>query len=81
MTVVQKTGIAAVLGTALATASLSLGAGTAHASPSMEWAWIGPYQSTWTCEQARDNWPVSSQPCQQDADGAYFYGMRQASPQ
>jgi hypothetical protein len=53
------------------------GAFPAHAVP-MEWAWIGPYSSTWTCEQARDDWPMSSQPCVQRSDGAYFYGLRQA---
>ena len=57
---------------------LSAAGGVAQASPDMEWALIGPYQSVHTCEQARDQWPVSSQPCQQHTDGAYFYGLRQA---
>ncbi|MET3944328.1 hypothetical protein [Corynebacterium mucifaciens] len=49
--------------------------------PAMEWATIGPYGSLFTCEQARDVWPVDSHACYTGADGnAYFEGMRQAAP-
>lgn len=61
----------------LVPAALLSGTATAHAAP-MEWAWIGPYASTWTCEQARDSWPEASKPCVLRAGGAYFYGLRQA---
>lgn len=48
--------------------------------PAMEWATIGPYGSLFTCEQARDVWPVDSHACYTGADGnAYFEGMRQAA--
>ena len=48
--------------------------------PAMEWATIGPYGSLFTCEQARDVWPVDSNACYTGADGnAYFEGMRQAA--
>lgn len=47
--------------------------------PAMEWATLGPYGSLFTCEQARDVWPVDSHACYTGADGnAYFEGMRQA---
>lgn len=43
----------------------------------MEWATIGPYGNLFTCEQARDVWPVDSHACYTGADGnAYFEGMR-----
>ncbi len=67
-----------LFGAALAVGALFT-ANIAHAAP-MEWAWIGPYSSTWTCEQARDSWPVASEPCVQRDDGAYFRGLRQATP-
>lgn len=45
--------------------------------PAMEWATIGPYGNLFTCEQARDVWPVDSHACYTGADGnAYFEGMR-----
>lgn len=70
---------ARLFGSAIVSAGLlTVAVGVSQASPAMEWAWIGPYSSTWTCEQARDLWPSSSKPCQQRADGAYFYGLRQA---
>ncbi|WP_311390168.1 hypothetical protein [Corynebacterium haemomassiliense] len=48
--------------------------------PAMEWATLGPYGSLFTCEQARDVWPVDSHACYTGADGnAYFEGMRQAA--
>lgn len=48
--------------------------------PAMEWATLGPYGSLFTCEQARDVWPVDSHACYTGADGnAYFEGMRQAT--
>lgn len=47
----------------------------AHGSPTAQWDWVGPYQSTLKCEYARDQWPTSSQPCQQGPDGAYFYAV------
>jgi len=49
----------------------------AKAGPDDQWAWIGPYQDTWTCEQDREyGWPPSlaSQACLLFSDGAYFYG-------
>ena len=49
-------------------------------SPAMEWATLGPYGSLFTCEQARDVWPVDSHACYTGTDGnAYFEGMRQAA--
>lgn len=49
-------------------------------SPAMEWATLGPYGSLFTCEQARDVWPVDSHACYTGSDGnAYFEGMRQAA--
>jgi len=48
--------------------------------PAMEWATLGPYGSLFTCEQARDVWPVDSHACYTGSDGnAYFEGMRQAA--
>lgn len=53
---------------------------TQSGPPAMEWATIGPYGSLFTCEQARDVWPVDSHACYTGADGnAYFEGMRQAA--
>ena len=50
-----------------------------QAGPQMEYATMGPYGSLFTCEQARDSWPVQSSPCYTGSDGnAYFEGMRQA---
>lgn len=50
-----------------------------QAGPQMEYATMGPYGSLFTCEQARDSWPVQSSPCYTGGDGnAYFEGMRQA---
>ncbi len=44
--------------------------------PEPQWAWIGPYYDTWTCEQDRaygsGSSSLSSRPCQQFAGGAYF---------
>ena len=41
---------------------------------------MGPYGSLFTCEQARDSWPVQSSACYTGGDGnAYFDGMRQAA--
>lgn len=65
-------------GAALTVGALLI-ASIAHAAP-MEWAWIGPYNSTSACEQARSSWPVASEPCVQRDDGAYFWGLRQATP-
>jgi len=74
----RSTARRTLVGAALAVGAVA-GSGIAHAAP-MEWAWIGPYSSTWTCEQARDSWPVASEPCVQRDDGAYFQGLRQATP-
>lgn len=74
----KKLLVTTMIAGSLATGAAALGTGTAGAAP-MEWARFGPYASTWTCEQARDNHPVTSRPCFYGSDGrAYYYGLRQA---
>ena len=42
--------------------------------PAMEWATLGPYGSLFTCEQARDVWPVDSHACYTGSDGNAYFG-------
>lgn len=74
----RTVGVVMLVTAAITTAGL-VGAGPAGAYPKMEWAWLGPYPSMAACENTRAAWPVTSHPCEQRADGVYFYGMRQAS--
>ncbi|GAA1094729.1 hypothetical protein [Tsukamurella spumae] len=63
----------------IATGATVLGTGAVSAAPAYEWVRIGPYSSTWTCEQARDSYPANSRKCFTASNGkAYFYGIRQA---
>lgn len=44
-------------------------------SPGYSWSLMGPYQSTYTCEQTRGNWPIATSYCFMNKGQAYFYGM------
>lgn len=46
------------------------------AGPGMEWVRMGPYGSSWTCDQPRSSWPVRTSHCFETNGSWYFYGAR-----
>lgn len=44
-----------------------------------EWALMGPFQSTWTCQQNADLQPLRVSQCFEMSDGAYYWNLRQAA--
>lgn len=41
-----------------------------------EWGLLGPYSSTWTCDQAAQSWPSQRSECFTYDGDAYYYGLR-----
>ncbi|UQE76060.1 hypothetical protein MYK68_05565 [Gordonia sp. PP30] len=44
-------------------------------SADTSWILKGPYSSTWTCDQDRGNWPLTTSVCFTHNGSAYFYGL------
>lgn len=46
---------------------------------SREWRLMGPFQSTWTCQQNADQQPLRVSECFEMSDGAYYWNLVQAA--
>lgn len=77
----MKRIVAGIVGTGAIAAGVLAGAGTASAVPKYEWAQMGPYSSSWTCDQARSSYPANTgASCYGTPKGGYYFSFqRQAS--